>query len=273
MNRKLLSAMAILALVVAAVAVGCGGGEITGQELIDGVIASVDEQETVRYKMSMVYNMSGTVEGEYGEIDVSVDIDSLVDMVDKEMQLDMTSTMSIRADTETEETSAIKEYILGDTVYVGMVSPVSPTEWVKGDVPDDFWELENYVSQQVELLRGAEVEIVGKEKVKGVSCYVAEISPDMDRLLDFMSAQLEQSLPMELTEDSLSNYSLKGWYAKDTFFPMSTHQEFDFTFDVGEDELVAHYVIDIQMYDYNKPVSIELPSEAEEAEYVGPIEM
>jgi len=263
-----------LSMLIAAAAWGCGGGEITGQELIDGVIASADEQETVRYEMSMVYGMAGTVDGEYGEIDVSVGIDSLVDMVDEEMQLDMTTTMSIRADTQTEETSAIKEYILGDMAYVGIVSPVAPTEWVKGDVPEDFWELENYVSQQVELLRGAEVEILGTEKVKGISCYVAEISPDMDKILEFMSAQLEQTLPMmELTEDSLSNYSLKGWYAKGTFFPMSTLQEFDFTFEVGEDELVAHYVIDISMYDYNEPVSIELPPEAEEAEYVGPIEM
>ncbi len=273
MGGKLFSVILVLSMLLAAVAWGCGGGGITGQELIDGVIASADEQETVRYEMSMVYNMSGTVEGEYGEIDVSVDIDNLVDMADEEMQLDMTTTMSIRADTQTEETSTIKEYILGDMAYVGMVSPVAPTEWVKGDVPDDFWELENYVSQQVELLRGAEVEILGAEKVKGISCHVAEISPDMDKILEFMSAQLAQTLPMELTEDSISNYSLKGWYAKGTFFPMKTHQEFDFKFDVGADELVAHYVIDISMYDYNEPVSIELPPEAEEAEYVGPIEM
>ena len=266
MSKKIFLSMSVLLMLVAAIAWGCDGEQITGQELIDSVLSSVGEQKTARYEMNMVYNMSGNIEGEYGEMVVSTEIDCAVDMVDKEMQLDITTSMTVKADTQTEETSTVREYILGDIAYVGMVSPVGSTEWVKGDVAEDFWELQNYANQQVELLRDAEVEILGTEKVNGISCYAAEISPDTDKIMELMRSQLEQSLPMELTEDYLSNYSLKGWYAKDTFFAMRTLQELDFTFELGEDQLVAHYVIDIQIYDYNKPVSIELPPEAEEAQ-------
>jgi hypothetical protein len=274
MSKKTFLSMSALLILVAAIAWGCGGGEkITGQELIERVLSNAAEQKTARYEMSMVYNMSGDVEGEYGEMDVSVELDGMFDMRDRKMHLDITSSTTTRADTQTEETRRVREYIFGDIAYIGMVSPAGNTEWVKGDVSEDFWELQNYVNQQVELLRDAEVEILGTEKVSGISCYVAEISPNMNKILELMRTQLEQALPLEITEDSVSNYSLKGWFAKDTFYTMRSLQEFDFTFDLGEDQLVAHYVIDVLIYDHNKPVSIELPAEAEDAEYVGVIDI
>jgi hypothetical protein len=66
---------------------------------------------------------------------------------------------------------------------------------------------------------------------------------------------------------------MTGWFAKDTFFPMKYHQEFDMKADIEGDEATYHFIIDILFYDWNKPVSIELPPEAEEAEYIGPIEI
>lgn len=273
MSKKIISSALVLLMLVTAIACGSGEQQITGEELIDNVFASMENQETCRYEISMVYNMSGTMEGEYGEIDFEWEIAGVMDVQGREMLMDMNTYMNIRADTETEETSVIKAYILGDIAYVGLVSEVSPTDWAKGDVSEDFWEVQNYLNQQVELLHDAEVTIVGTEKVGGFSCYVAEISPDEDNLLSFMKERIEKNLPFEITEDSISNYSQKGWYAKDSFFPMKSHQEFDFTFDLGEDELTAHYIIEMLFSDYNKPVSIELPPEAEDAEYVGPIDL
>ena len=43
--------------------------------------------------------------------------------------------------------------------------------------------------------------------------------------------------------------------------------------DIEGDEATYHFVLDILVYDWNESVSIELPPEAEEAEYVGPIDM
>lgn len=271
--KKFISSLLVLLIMVTAVACGSGESQITGEELIDGVLASMENQENYRYEMDIVYNMSGTMEGEYGEIDFEWEIDGVIDMPGRQMLMDMKTYMNMRADTQTEETSMLKAYILGDIAYVGQVSEVSPTDWVKGDIPEDFWELQNYVNEQVELLRDAEVTIVGTEKIGGLSCYVADISPEQQNLLSYIKEQVEQNLPFEITEDSISNYSQKGWYAKETFFPMKSHQEFDFTFELGEDELIAHYIIDMLFSDYNEPVTIELPPEAEDAEYVGFIDL
>jgi len=274
MKERIFSAMLVLLILVAAIACGSNEQQITGDELIDGILASIENQETSRLEMSMDFTMTGTFDGEYSEIDYSMDANGVIDMAAQEMQLDMTTSMNMRATTQTEETSIVKEYILGDMAYVGLVSQVAPTEWVRGDVSEDFWESQDYVSSQIALVRGGEAVISGTANVKGINCYVAEISPDMDEILEYMSSQLEQEdLSVELTEDSISNYIMKGWYATDTFFPMKSHQEFDMKVDIEGNEVTYHFIIDTLFYDWNKPVSIELPPDVEEAEYVGPIDM
>ncbi len=270
--KKIISSVLVLLILVTTIACGSEEEQITGQELIDGAIAGIKNQETYRYEISIAYNMSGTIEGEYGEMDVEVEIAGVVDLPAEKMQVDMNTRMSIRTDTEEEEKITFKEYIIGDMAYFGLVSQFASTEWVKGDVPVDFWGTHNYVKQQVELLQGAEVTITGTAKIGGVSCYVAEISLDEDNLLLFMKEQIEKNLPFEIAEDSISNYSQKGWYTKDSLFLMKNHQEFDLVFDIEGDALTVHYIFDVSCSDWNKPVSIELPPEAEDAEYVGPMD-
>ena len=272
MKEKIFSAILVLSMLVAATACGSGEREITGDELIDGILASIENQESSRLEMGMDFTMSGTFDGEYSEIDYSMDANGVIDMVAQEMQLDMTMSTEVRARTQSEETITTKEYILDDMAYVGFVREGLPVEWVRGDVSEDWWESQDYVSSQIALVRGGEAVILGTETVKGIDCYIAEISPDMDELLEYISSQVEQEgLSVEITEDSISNYSQKGWYAKDTFFPMKSRQEFDMKVDIEGNEATYHFIIDTLYYDWNKSVSIELPPEAEEAEYIGPI--
>jgi hypothetical protein len=274
MIKKIVSIVLVLLVLVAAVACGSEEEQITGQELIDGTLASIENQETCRYEESKSFTMSGTFDDEYAEVDYSTDVSGVIDMVAQEMQLDTTMSTEVRALTQAKETIAAKEYILGDMAYVGLVREGLPVEWVKGDVSGDFWESLDCMSSQIALIRGGEAVILGTEKVKGVDCYIAEISPDMDELLEYMGSQLQQEyLFVELTEDSISNYSQKGWFAKNTFFLMKSYQEFDAKIDIYGDEATYHFIIDTLFYDWNEPVSIELPPEAEEAEYVGPLDI
>lgn len=273
MKRRVFSVVLVLLMVTAAIACGSSEQEITGQELIDGILASAENQTTYRWEMNMGFTMSGTFEGEYGEMDYSMDNNGVVDMTAQEMEMDMTTIMNVRANTQSEETGIAKAYVMDDMAFVGIVSQVAPTEWVTGDVSGDFWEQDS-VSQIIELCRGAEAKILGTETVKGIDCYKAEISPGMDELLEYMRSRIEkEGLPAELTENSISSYSMKGWFAKDTFFPVKVHEELDLTLDIEGDEATYHFILDGVFYDWNESVSIELPPEAEEAEYIGPIDI
>ena len=67
--------LVMLVLLMGIAAAACGGGEggvvdITEQELIEGVLASADAQETSRFEMNLDGGLEGTVEDEYGEIDL-----------------------------------------------------------------------------------------------------------------------------------------------------------------------------------------------------------
>src|SRR4030042_2989948 len=120
MSKKIISSVLILLILMTAIACGSGERQMTGDELLNGVLASMENQKTYRYKVSGTFSMSGTFEGEYGEIDFSMDGDGMVDLMDKKMLLDMTTTTIIRAGKQTEETSTIKENILGAPPYVGL---------------------------------------------------------------------------------------------------------------------------------------------------------
>jgi hypothetical protein len=84
----------------------------------------------------------------------------------------------------------------------------------------------------------------------------------MDKLLDLLGSQFGSSMPIPLTKDSISNFLCKGWYAQDTFLQMKGYQEYDFNSEEGSDKLTGHITASILLYDYNKPVSINLPPEA-----------
>ena len=271
--------LVILVLLIGIATAACGGSdsvvvEISEQELIEGILASADEQETCRFEMDIDGGIKGTVEGEYGEIDLIVDSTGVIDVVDQEMQAYMSMTTKINVGGQRDQmTVPMRMYFLGDLGYIGAPEgPGQPEEWIKGDVSQELWESQELLSQQTELLRGAEVRLLKTESVKGTPCYVAEITPDMDALYELISSQLMATEDFGLTKDSITGYSAKGWYAKDTFFPMRSHVEYDVTIEVGSDTVTGSYKIDMLFYDYNKPVSIQLPSEAQNAQDVGSLD-
>lgn len=271
--------LVVLVLLMGIAAVACGGGEcgvveITEEELIEGVVASVDAQETCRFEMDVDGNLEGTADGQSVKMTISMDYAGVIDNVDQEMQADMTMAMDLREGNQRQQmTIPMRMYFLGDMGYMGTQVPGQPEEWVKGDVSQELWESQEFLSQQIDLIRGAEVTILRTQSVRGTCCYVAEISPDMEMLLDMVSSLLGGGMGVELTTDSLSNFKYTGWYAQETYFPMQSRVEYDVTFEEEQDRVTGHYTANMVFYDYNKPVSVQLPPEAEGAEYVGSLDL
>lgn len=53
---------------------------------------------------------------------------------------------------------------------------------------------------------------------------------------------------------------------------MRVLQEYEMDLETGGDSLRGHYVSEMTVYDYNNPVSIQLPAEAGDAHYVRSLE-
>ncbi|GAH86292.1 unnamed protein product, partial [marine sediment metagenome] len=132
---------------------------------------------------------------------------------------------------------------------------------------------------QLELLQGAQVEVIGSETVKGIDCYVFQLTPDMGQLWQTVMQQTrvagEEILPEVeeiFLEEVFRSFSVKQWVAKDTYF--ITKAEIDMVMELTpeamgfpeeEGEMTMNITMTLLAYDYNKPISIELPPEAEEA--------
>jgi hypothetical protein len=274
---KRVVALAAMVLLVGVSALACGGGgwvsDITEQALIEGVVASVDEQESCRFETRVEGSLEGTMEGEYGGMDLAMELHGTVDMSRRELE----ETFSISGEISSQEGQVemgVTEliYVIDDMMYIGFPELGQPDAWIKGDMSQEIWESQDLLGRQIELLRGADVRLMRTESIRGVPCYVVDLSPDLDLLGDVAESMLGGGAATGMSIDSISDYEYTGWYAKDTYFPMRVSAEYDIALKAESDSLTGHYSTDMEIWDYNKAVSIQLPSEAGDAQYVGSLD-
>ena len=275
-----------LVLIIALSFVACTGGDEgeaglpSAQEIIDGVIEAQDDIRTYQFDVDMTMDMAFEVEDEAFEQDMAMGFSGAFDLENSRMWLDM--TMSTAATGEDEMEVEMEMYLIGDMVYTMVEDPETGSMWEKSEMTPEFWEEVNqYINQvepQMELLEVVQVEVIGSEKVGGVDCYVLQLTPDMEQLWQLAMQQAgvtgELVLPdigEEFLREAFKNFSVKQWVAKDTYFltKVEMYMAMELTPEaLGYPEEEGLMTMDITMnllaYNYNQPVSIVLPQEAEE---------
>lgn len=277
MGKKILIIMS-LALVMTLSLTACTG-EPSAQEIVDRVIETWDGQRTGQVDIDMTMDMAGEAEGEAFEMTMVIDSESVVDLENKEMRMDM--TMSIAVTGEDEVDMEMEMYLIDNMMYMLVEIPQMGhiSMWLKSEIPEGTWEKMSQIESQIELLEAAQVEVIGSETVRGVDCYVLQLTPDMEQLWQIAMQQAEvtgEEILPDVTEESLQemfrSFSVKQWIAKDTYF--LTKAEMDMVveltpeamgFPEEEGVLTMDIAISLLAYNYNQPVSIVLPPEAEEA--------
>jgi len=281
MIRKIL--LLSLALVLALALLGCGEKEETltpvqiDQIVIDAANA-LAEAETYAFDMDASETIDVIGGTEPGTMSLAADATGVIDNANKEMQLGMNMTMNVPE--EDQQQMGMEIYIVDEWVYVRMSIPEVGEEWMKMELTPEMWGLWEQVDQQVELLETAtEVKFVGSEVVNGIQCYVFDIMPDMEQLAEYLAQQqvmLGMGLAeMENLEELLdkTSLSIEEWIAKDSSLLMKAQANMRVEVtpdDVGAtpedfDKMTMDLSMDMTVYDYNQPVSIELPPEALEA--------
>jgi outer membrane lipoprotein-sorting protein len=260
--------------------------EPSAQEIVDSVIESLDKIETYEFEMSWTLDQTGEVGGcEAIEETMLMDFNGALDIDNRQMWTDLTVSTAAPGEGETETVAVMERYFIDNIGYV-MIHGVGVGQepvWTKEEFSEADWEEITVLSlaePQVELLQGAQVEVIGSDKVRGVDCYVLRLIPDMRQLwvavMQGPSGAAETEV-FELTKDVLNevlcNYSVKQWITKDTYF--LTKVEIDMSMEFTPEATMAvmgeegEMIFDVAMiyliYNYNQPVSIVLPPEAEEA--------
>jgi hypothetical protein len=250
----------------------------SAQEIVDGVIESLDEIRTCQFDMDMTGGMAGEGEGE-GEVyeaTVVMDLDGVLDLENRQMKIDMTVNVEGLPELDKIE-MGIEMYLVGDMIYMIMDVPLTVPMWMKLEMPEGYWGEMSQVESQIELLEAAQVKVIGSETIEGTDCYVLQLTPDMEQL--WQLAMQQPRLPgeevlgvaEEFLQEMFTSFSVKQWIAKDTYFPIKA--EIDMVIDptsaaMGlqvEGSVPARGSMVLLFYNYNQPVSIELPPEAEEA--------
>jgi hypothetical protein len=279
-RKKLLTMSLVLAMVLSfAACEGETGEEIElplTQEIVESVVTSWADIRTSQFDMHMTMDMAGEIKDEAMETSMVTDSSGMMDFENKQMQMDM--TMSIAVPGEDKREMGMEMYLIGDMMYMMMDVPGMGPMWMKSETPEATWDRMSQTKSQIELLKTAQVNVIGSEKVGGVDCYVLQLIPDVEQLwqLAMQQAQVSEEAVMpdvakELLKEVFRSFSVKQWIAKDTYF--LTKAEIDMTMELipeamglpGEGVLNMDISLDLQCYNYNQPVSIVLPPEAEGA--------
>ncbi|NQE45769.1 hypothetical protein C5S31_07095 [ANME-1 cluster archaeon GoMg2] len=292
MKRKNIAGLiAIAAIVVVAMLAGCVEEEqVNTAEIKEMILASVDQIDTYKFDIDMTQKMLIQNETDETEMTTVSKGEAAVDVTNKKMMMEMAMTMKTPEKPEMSEEPMEMDmfiYLIDNAMYMKMDTgiPELPAQWTKMEMPDEYektWESQNQVDQQMELLKISEVELLEDEKVNGVDCYVLKITPDMEKYGELLSKQegmsdLMQSLQQNDSFDIgklIKEMSMKQWIAKDTKFPLKTEMQIkmvisseDLIIPEAEEEftMTSDQRTTIVFYEYNKPVAIVLPEDAESA--------
>lgn len=280
MKTKIL-AVVLLLVVLSMSGFACGGeGLEVGMsaeeiEIRDETIVAGAELDTYQLDGVMTMNMLMTIDGETFVASMLVDMDGAIDKSNAEMYTDMDIIMKMTGEEDIEMSMGM--YMVDDWIYIGMDMFGTDMMWLKTWMEAGDWYEHDIVTQQLDILSDVEVELVGTDTVGGIECYVLDVMPDIEELwamMEFMGA--EAGLPPELDlEDVITDYAVRQWVAKDTYFTLKTTESLTMVFTpesfgispelVGEFYVTADMAIVITLHHINEPVTIELPPEAEDA--------
>ena len=291
MKRKNIAGLiAIVAIVAVAMFAGCVDEEeqLSTAEIKAMVLATAEEIDTYKFDMDTTQKTLISNETDDMEMTTISTGSGAADNINKKMKMELTTTMELPegAPQETMEMT-MEMYFINNAMYMKMDLgiPEIPAQWTKMQMPEGYeesWESQNQVELQMELLNVSEVGLLEDEEVNGVDCYVLNITIDAEKYWEIVMKQkgmselmqnLQQNVSFDIGE-MMKGMSMKYWIAKDTKFPMKTEMQMEMVIssedlNIPESEEEFTMTMDqrttMVFYDYNEPVTIELPEEAESA--------
>jgi hypothetical protein len=249
---------------------------LTLSDIVEKVVHSLYDVNTYQFDMDMAMDMAGEAEGESFELTITLDSYGVFDLKNRLMRMDI--IMTIKSPEEGEIDIGMEVYIVGNTEYIYMEMEGMEPGWVKSRMPVGTWKEMTQVEPQIELLEASQVELVCREKVRDVDCYVLKITPDIEKLWEIVMKQGElgggqmPDISEEIIREGIRNLSARQWIDKETNFltKAEVEMEIEITPEIlgltkEQGKFKMNIILTVLAYDYNQPVTIVVPPEAEEA--------
>jgi hypothetical protein len=265
-----------LALVMSLALVGCDQG--LPQDEVDRIIENVTnaQYDTVKMDMDMTMTMEATGGTDPVEMAMAGGGTGVMDMVNRAMQ--MTMNISVDIPELGEQTMVSKVYLVGEWMYTGVEIPELGEQWFKMEVMPGVWEQQNQLEQQIAFLKSAvKIKSLPDQAVDGTDCYVFEVVPSVEALGDLLAQQSSAMGGMDFSHLDLAGLfeemTVKEWIARDSYQVLKSEVYMRMRMlpeDIGAsksdfDKMVVDINMTMRLYDYNQPVSIDLPEAALDA--------
>jgi outer membrane lipoprotein-sorting protein len=276
MKRIALLGILVLAL-MASLLVGCTDKELTQEDieqLVNDVLVANADVETVKFDMNTTTQMEVIGGPQPDGATMVGEGTGAIDSANREMLIIM--DMDIDVPGKERQSMPMESYLVDGWMHIKVSVEEQGAQWIKMQLPDEMWDSQSQIDQQIELLETAEeVNFLGSGDVNGTDCYVVEVVPSTEALNKMLSQiQMPDIEGADLSQFSftemIKDMSFKQWIAEDGYMIMKseTHVVMEISPEnVGASveefqKITADQKAVMVFYDYNEPVSIELPSEA-----------
>jgi len=281
MRKKVL---AIALMLVAILSINACTGAPSAERIISNALAAMTSVKTYEMDMTMDMAMAVEVDDEAMAMNITMTGSGACDIENMKMRADFEMDMEMGMPEDPDEIEmkmGMEMYLIDDMMYAMMDMPLLGSTWTKSRVPQgQQQELLGSmdIETMVELLEATPVKVMSSDRVNGIDCYLLQLEPDVALLWRLIMQQLEltnmemPAVDAEIISDLFRHVTVKQWIAHDTYYVIKTEIEIALELTpeaVGEPDEEGVATIEITMImlmdNYNQPVAIELPPEAEDA--------
>ena len=255
MNIRAIVSTLFCAVLLVTCSACCGGANLvpngmTATELVEAALAAEGDLDTYQFDGVVIGSMAGGMT-------TAVDVKGAIDEYNKALYIDMSNA---------ERNESMQLYIVDNWEYINVFGPNLSSTWNKTPLISNTWETRNLPKQQVNTLRNFIGEnYIGTETVGGIECYKLEVEPDLVEVLKWATGEVDMEGldPSIDVSDIVSEESVTIWVATDTNYIVQTVIEATLSIDLESVVLSISQYITMVRSQFNQPVSIELPPEAE----------
>lgn len=262
MKIKFILINAVLCLLLALAFSGCiSSDSVSATEIKMFTLDSSIDINSYRFLMEM------TISTDMGESEMTMNTNAngAVDIKGQKLMMEMSSSTMGSVETE------LLYYILGEMIYIKM-DYFESEYWMKMNFSDFnvSWDSYDQMNMQLDLLDYGEVERLDDEVYDNEDCYVLKIIPDFEKLYEILMNQ--QGLNMGVLQDfplsdMIDEFSLKLWISKESNLILKAYEYMSMEMSLFGYTYSMIFEIEIKFSNYNEPVVIELPEEANNAIY------
>jgi len=275
LRTRVKTTTALLLTVILALA-ACGGRDqpqdASAEEIRQSALAAAEDAQTLRFDTTLSVKLR-TKGPQRVDLTVSAVTSGQIDNVARLMESEMTSTMALPPEAGGRQQTSVTSYVVDDVLYARTATPGQSERWSSQRLQEQGWEDLNQLGHEAEMLRTAQIELLRSDRLRGVDCYVLQLTPDTSSLRQKLARlpgleELPADAASEL-DDMIQRFSSRVWVAQDTFHLLRDETAFTIVLDAEalgpssgqEGEVTLDAEMRTEFKGHDQPVSIELPPE------------